>query len=125
MSPQIRVRRIYEPVTEDDGLRVLVDRLWPRGVRKEGAGLDAWMRELAPSDELRRWYGHELDRWPEFVQRYEAELREPARQELLARLENEARQRPVTILTATRDVAHSDAAVVAAMLEDRLRGTRS
>ncbi len=83
------------------------------------------MRELAPSDELRRWYGHELDRWPEFVQLYEAELREPARQELLARLENEARQRPVTILTATRDVAHSDAAVVAAMLEDRLRGTRS
>ncbi len=118
--PDIRVRRIYEPAAAADGYRVLVDRLWPRGLTKEATRLDAWMRELAPSDELRRWYGHEASRWPEFVRRYEAELRDEPRSALLTQLEEQARKGPVTLLGAARDIDHSDAAVVAKVLQERL-----
>ncbi len=125
MISRVQVRRVYDPPTEGDGFRVLVDRLWPRGVTKERAALDAWLRELAPSDALRRWYGHDPARWPEFAQRYQTELDDPARAELLARLEDQARQGIVTLLCAAKDVDHSNAAVIAATLRARLAHARA
>ena len=74
MSTSVRVKRIYEPIDTDDGHRVLVDRIWPRGIAHERAALDAWMPEVAPSTELRKWFAHDPDRWPEFQARYQAEL---------------------------------------------------
>ena len=116
---EVRARRVYEPAEQSDGRRVLVDRLWPRGLSKERARLDEWLKAVAPSDDLRRWYGHEPDKFPEFTRRYEAELEEPERAEALSRLREEARSGPVTLLTATKDLERSEAAVLVA----RLRST--
>ena len=113
---EVRVRRIYEPPEPADGYRVLVDRLWPRGVSKSAAHLDEWAKGVAPSDELRRWYGHEVGKFAEFRERYDAELQAPDRAEALAHLEDLARSRTITLLTATRDVEHSEAEVLADLL---------
>ena len=113
---EVRVRRIYEPLEQADGYRVLVDRLWPRGVSKSAAHLDEWARAVAPSDDLRRWYGHEPAKFAEFRERYGKELQLPERAEALAHLEDLARSRTITLLTATRDVEHSEAAVLAERL---------
>jgi len=114
----VRFRRIYDPPEPDDGHRVLVDRLWPRGLSKSAAALDEWVRAVAPSDELRRWYGHEADKFPAFRDRYGAELQAPERAEALAHLRQLATSGPLTLLTATRDVEHSQAAVLAARLQE-------
>lgn len=111
-----RCRRIYDKATQADGRRVLVDRVWPRGVRKDEAALDEWARDVAPSTELRRWYGHDPDRFVEFRRRYVAELDEPERGAALEHLRELARQGPLTLLTATRDLDHSQAAVLAQRL---------
>lgn len=116
----VRVRRVYDTPEPDDGHRVLVDRLWPRGLSKSAAAVDEWLRAVAPSDELRRWYGHEADKFAAFRERYGAELQEPERADALARLRELAGSGPLTLLTATKDVEHSQAAVLAA----RLRGTK-
>lgn len=118
MSKRITYRRIYEDTTPADGMRVLVDRVWPRGVRKEDAHLDEWMRDIAPSTELRRWYGHEPSRFSEFRRRYLAELREPQRQQAAQRLHEIADRSDLILLTATRDLEHSQAAVLAQWLGD-------
>jgi uncharacterized protein YeaO (DUF488 family) len=115
---EVRVRRIYEPPEPADGYRVLVDRLWPRGMAKSAAHLDEWAKAVAPSDGLRRWYGHEVGKFAEFRVRYDAELQMPERAAALAHLEDLAGSGPLTLLTATRDVEHSEAAVLA----ERLRG---
>jgi uncharacterized protein YeaO (DUF488 family) len=115
-KPDVRVRRVYEPVSADDGQRVLVDRLWPRGLSKEAAHLDAWDKDVAPSTELRRWYGHQPERFAEFRRRYADELREPERAKTLAQLNEAAKRGTVTLLTATKDAAHSEAAVLAEQL---------
>jgi uncharacterized protein YeaO (DUF488 family) len=112
----VRVRRVYDPPEPGDGRRVLVDRLWPRGLSKSAAAVDEWVKTVAPSDELRRWYGHEPDKFPAFRERYGAELRKEGRAEALAHLRDLARSGPLTLLTATRDVEHSQAAVLAARL---------
>ena len=112
----VRVKRVYEPVSPDDGERVLVDRLWPRGVSKAAAHLDEWDKDVAPSDELRRWYGHDPAKFAEFRRRYADELREPARAKALAHLNEAAKHGTVTLLTATKDAAHSEAAVLAEQL---------
>jgi uncharacterized protein YeaO (DUF488 family) len=117
-QPRVRVRRVYEGPDATGGRRVLVDRLWPRGLSKEAAAVDEWLKAVAPSAELRRWYGHEPARYDEFRSRYEAELGDPGRGEALAHLRELARQGPVTLVTATRDVAHSHAAVLAGQLEE-------
>ena len=114
--PAVRVRRVYDPPDPADGRRVLVDRLWPRGLSKNAAALDEWVRAVAPSDELRRWYGHEPAKFAAFRERYGAELRTADRAEALAHLRDLARSGPFTLLTATRDVEHSQAAVLAARL---------
>ena len=113
MGKDIRYRRIYDDASSEDGVRILVDRIWPRGMRKEDAHIDEWMRDVAPSTELRRWYGHDPDRYAEFSHRYLTELREPERQQALQRLRETARRKRMTLLTAARDLEHSQAAVLA------------
>jgi uncharacterized protein YeaO (DUF488 family) len=116
MSADIRVRRVYEEPAAEDGARVLVDRIWPRGLRKDAARLDEWARDVAPSAELRTWYGHDPAKFDEFQRRYTAELGEPGAREALARLRALAADRPVTLLTATKDVHLSQATVLAGLL---------
>lgn len=116
----VAVKRIYDPASPEDGRRFLVDRLWPRGISKERARLDGWLRELAPSTELRRWFGHDPARWEEFKRRYRAELAMPERQQALATLQQAAGEGPVTLLYAARDTEHNEAQVLA----EWLRGTR-
>jgi uncharacterized protein YeaO (DUF488 family) len=116
MEHSIRVRRVYDPPDPDDEARVLVDRIWPRGLRKDAARLDVWAKDVAPSTELRTWYQHDPAKFDEFRRRYTAELAQPGPSEALARLRALAAQRPVTLLTATRDVGLSQAAVLAEIL---------
>jgi len=116
----VRTKRVYEPPGPDDGYRVLVERLWPRGVSKENAHLDAWARELAPSDELRRWYGHDPARWEAFRARYRRELDEPARRDQLDRLVERAATGTVTLVYASRAGEISNAAVLRDLIAERL-----
>lgn len=111
----IKLQRIYEARSEEDGLRVLVERLWPRGLTKERAGVDLWLKEIAPSPALRRWYGHDLRRWEEFARRYREELRQ--RREAVASLHEQSRRGIVTLLFASRDAAHCSAMVLKEFLE--------
>ena len=105
---RIRLKRAYDPPSPDDGVRILVDRLWPRGLARDAAKVDHWLKEVAPSAELRRWFGHDPDRWPEFRKRYRAELvRNAAAVAALRELMKAAR--PVTLLFAAKDVAHNNA----------------
>lgn len=116
----VRVRRVYGSQTRarGDGLRILVDRLWPRGVSKESLEIDRWAKEIAPSSKLRVWYGHRPDRFEEFAVRYRAELRQPEPVAALNELRRDAGRRNLTLLTATRDVEHSAAAVLVALLSE-------
>ncbi len=114
---RLAVRRAYDGPEPADGIRVLVDRLWPRGLSRERAALDDWLREVAPSDGLRRWYGHDPDRFAEFAVRYRAELSDAAHADALDRLRGYLRSGPVTLLTAVRDLALSHATVLAAAME--------
>ena len=114
----VRYRRIYEAPSSDDGLRVLVDRIWPRGVRKQDAHLDEWLRDVAPSTELRHWYAHDPQRFAEFRRRYLAELGDPVRRTAVRRLREAARHHRLTLLTAAHDVDHSQAAVLAGRLNE-------
>lgn len=116
MGRDVRVRRVYDGATDGDGERVLVDRVWPRGLSKEKARLDRWEKDVAPSTELRKWYGHDVDKFEEFRRRYGAELEDPERAEALDRLRGAADPGPLTLLTATKDVDHSQAAVLADIL---------
>lgn len=103
----VRTKRVYEQPAPEDGYRVLVDRLWPRGRSKEAARLDEWLKEIAPSDQLRKWYGHEPGKWPEFKQRYFAELED--KQDLVGELLERAEEGTVTLLFAAKDEAHNNA----------------
>jgi uncharacterized protein YeaO (DUF488 family) len=110
----IRSKRVYDPPSPDDGYRVLVDGLWPRGLSRERAALDVWAHELAPSDELRRWYGHDLERFDEFARRYRTELE--GHRDRLTELRARARSGRVTLVFAARDAAHSNATVLVDVL---------
>lgn len=118
MDPDIRVRRVYDEPVPEDGARVLVDRVWPRGMRKDAARLDEWAKDVAPSTELRTWYRHDPAKFEEFQRRYTAELAEPGPREALNRLRAIAADRPVTLLTATRALDLSQAAVLAGLLRE-------
>lgn len=115
-ASEIQVRRVYDDPLPTDGRRVLVDRLWPRGLSKQRARLDDWNRVISPSTELRQWYAHVPERFPEFVDRYEKELEQPERAAALADLRGWAAKGPLTLLTATKDVDLSEAAVLARLL---------
>lgn len=115
-TANVKVGRVYDDTAAADGARVLVDRVWPRGLKKEAAHLDEWAKDVAPSTELRTWYGHDPDKFAEFRRRYAAELGEPERAEAFKKLRSLAQEKPVILLTATRDVEHSQAAVLAERL---------
>jgi uncharacterized protein YeaO (DUF488 family) len=117
MKPAIRLRRVYDRPDRGDGRLYLVERLWPRGIRKEALRLDAWPKEVAPSTALRRWYGHDPRKWPEFRHRYRRELagNQPAWQPLL----EAARQGSITLLYSARDTEHNSALVLKSFLEEQ------
>ena len=114
---EVRVRRIYDEPAAGDGARVLVDRLWPRGMTKEKAQLDEWCKGIAPSAALRKWYGHQPERFEEFTRRYKDELTDSERAEALLHLRALASERILTLLTATKDAAISEAAVLATLMD--------
>ena len=114
MTDRIRTRRIHDSVSDDDGYRVLVDRVWPRGVRKADARLDWWAKELAPSTELRKWFGHDPERWQGFREAYRDELAQCP--EALSRLMEQMEKGCVTLLYAARDREHNQAVVLAEIL---------
>lgn len=112
----IRLRSVYDPPDSEDGFRVLVDRLWPRGLAKEKLAFDLWLKEVAPSPGLRRWFGHVPERWEEFRRRYRAELDEQP--ELVAQLRKQAEKTPLTLLFAAHDERHNQAVVLKEYLEE-------
>lgn len=118
MKPRpIKLKRVYEQPSLGDGTRILVDRLWPRGLSREEASADFWLKDAAPSTELRRWYGHEPRRWKRFSRKYRAELaREP---EVLELLDDLRRRTPLTLIYGARDEKHSHAVVLREVLEER------
>jgi uncharacterized protein YeaO (DUF488 family) len=116
-AANVRLKRAYEPPAPSDGARILVDRLWPRGLSKAAAALDQWVREAAPSTALRKWFGHDPARWQEFRRRYAAELRE--RPDGLRALRDRARRGTITLVYSAHDEAHNDAVVLRGLLLGR------
>ncbi len=114
---KVQVRRVYDDPAPGDGTRVLVDRIWPRGMTKEKATLDEWCKQVAPSAALRKWYGHDPERFEEFTRRYREELTEPGRAEALAHLRRLARTGTLTLLTASKAADISEATVLAGLLQ--------
>jgi uncharacterized protein YeaO (DUF488 family) len=112
----IKIKRVYEMAAEDDGFRILVDRLWPRGLSKEKAEVDLWLKEVAPSDELRKWFAHDPEKWEDFKRKYGKEL--AAKQELLKEIRRiEEEKGTVTLVYSARDVEHNNAVALQAVLE--------
>ncbi len=116
----VRVKRVYEAIGRSDGTRFLVERFWPRAVKKEKLKLEAWLKDVAPSDSLRRWFGHDPAKWEEFQQRYKAELQ--AKPDALQPLMEAGKQGNVTLLYSARDTEHNNALVLKAYLEECLAG---
>ena len=102
-----KIKRVYDPVSADDGKRILVDRLWPRGINKEKAHIDEWLKEIAPSNELRKWYSHDPAKWPEFKKRYRAEISQET--EILKKIKNEGKKGTVTLLFSTKELELNNA----------------
>ena len=119
----IQIKRVYEPVAKEDGARFLVERLWPRGMRKEALHMDAWYQDIAPSHDLRRWFSHDPAKWKEFRRRYRAELagNPAACQQLL----DAARRGNITLLYSAHDTKHNNAVALKSYLEERLTGKKS
>jgi uncharacterized protein YeaO (DUF488 family) len=111
----IQLKRAYEEPSSSDGRRILVERLWPRGLSKERADVDLWLKDVAPSTELRRWFGHDVSKWPEFQHRYREELRRRSAE--IARLRNLVEEGPVTFVYGSRDQEHNSATVLKGLLE--------
>lgn len=113
-ASHIQLKRAYEPPASDDGIRILIDRLWPRGVKKAEAAIDEWLKEIAPSTSLRKWFGHDPARWEEFRRRYKAEIRQHPDE--FDRLQALARRGRVTLVFSAHDETHNDAVVLREML---------
>jgi uncharacterized protein YeaO (DUF488 family) len=113
----IRIKRVYEKPSRTDGLRILVDRLWPRGLTKERAAVKLWLKDLAPSTELRKWFGHDPARWKGFQSRYRTELRE--KKEALELLMQKSKERTITLLYGAKDKEHNEALVLKRVLDGR------
>ena len=110
----LKIKRVYDPVDPDDGKRILIDRLWPRGIKKEKAHIDEWLKEIAPSNELRKWYSHDPAKWAEFKKRYKKEL--AGKSELLNKIKAEAEKQPVTLLFSTKELELNNAVALKEML---------
>lgn len=119
----LRLKRAYEPVNPKDGHRVLVERLWPRGLRREEAHLDEWLKDVAPSDSLRKWFHQDPGRWAEFKQRYARELDSPAARSAIEALAKRAADETVTLVFSSHDEEHNSAVQLKAIVERRLRRT--
>ena len=117
--PGIQIKRIYDESSSSDGIRILVDRVWPRGLSKERAGLTEWQRDLAPSTALRKWFGHDPRKWEDFRRRYRAELRRPAQARMLHQLAERGRRNTITLLYGAADQEHNQAVVLKELLENR------
>jgi uncharacterized protein YeaO (DUF488 family) len=111
----VKTKRIYDPASPDDGKRILIDRLWPRGIKKDEAKIDEWMKDIAPSTGLRKWFSHDPLRWPEFKKQYKKELE--TRQELIKKLKAEAKRGTITLLFAAKDTEHVNAVVLKEVIE--------
>ena len=111
----LRIKRVYAKPDREDGKRILVDRLWPRGLTKEKAKVDLWLKDVSPSNELRKWFGHDPKKWPEFRRRYKKELK--TLDSSLAALRQEARQETVTLVYGAKDQAHNEAVVLLELLQ--------
>ena len=124
----VRLKRVYDEASPEDGTRVLVDRLWPRGLSREAAKVDLWVKNVAPSDKLRHWFNHDPERWPEFRKRYRAEITEKSGDTKSEELETLRRlaagKKPVTLLFAAKDTEHNNAVVLKDWLSARRRGSR-
>lgn len=118
-------KRVYEPYSSSDGYRVLIDRLWPRGISKERAHVDLWAREISPSTELRSWYGHDPEKWPEFQKRFKEELKKPEARAVLDDLVARAKRGRVTLLYSSQAAEISNAAVLEPLLNRRLKAAKS
>lgn len=116
MALRIAIKRAYEPAAKSDGRRILVDRLWPRGVKRDTAGIDEWMKDVAPSTALRRWFAHDPARWKEFIQRYRKELASPSAEAAMERLRKLASDRKVTLVYAATDSEHNNAVALRTIL---------
>ena len=110
----LKIKRVYDPASPDDGKRVLVDRLWPRGIKKEKAQIDEWLKEISPSNELRKWYSHDPSKWAEFKKRYKKELAEKS--ELLKGIKAEAKKQTVTLLFSTKELELNNAVALKEIL---------
>ncbi len=117
----VKLKRVYEKAERADGVRILVDRLWPRGLTRDDAALDEWVRDIAPSDQLRKWFAHKPERWKEFQRRYKEELKAPDRKKLIAKLRKIAGIATVTLLYAARDDDHNNAAILASVLKRKTK----
>ncbi len=115
----VKIKRVYEKPERADGVRILVDRLWPRGLTKDDAGLDEWIRDIAPTNKLRTWFGHKPERWTEFQRRYKQELKADGTRELVRRLAKIAGIATVTLLYAAKDHEHNNAVVLASLLNKK------
>jgi uncharacterized protein YeaO (DUF488 family) len=111
----LKIKRVYDPVSTDDGKRILVDRLWPRGIKKEKAHIDEWVKEIAPSNELRKWYSHDPAKWAEFKKRYKQEIAGEA--ERLKKIKAEAREQTVTLLFSSKELERNNAVALKEMLD--------
>lgn len=114
---RLRIKRAYDPPAAGDGIRVLVDRLWPRGLSKEKARIDEWVKDIAPSDALRRWFGHDPDKWAEFERRYAEELSRPEAKAGIGSLRDLAAGKPVTLVFSAADEEHNNAVALREFLE--------
>ena len=112
----VRIKRIYDPVSPDDGKRICIDRLWPRGMKKEEVKMDEWLKEISPSDTLRKWFGHDPSKYEEFKKRYIKELEPHA--EILERIKKEGKKETVTLLFSAKDVEHNNATVLEEILNE-------
>ncbi|MCL5024252.1 MAG: DUF488 domain-containing protein [Nitrospirae bacterium] len=113
----VKIKRIYEPPSRSDGKRVYVDRLWPRGLRKEQAHFDEWIRDISPSDELRKWFGHDPSKWQEFRSRYKAEMK--TRKDFIEKLRDYSEKGTVTLLYSAKDEEHNNALVIKEVIEGK------
>ena len=111
----VKIKRVYDPLSSEDGIRILIDRLWPRGIKKEEAKIDEWMKEIAPTTDLRKWFSHDPAKWPEFRKRYITELKNKS--ELFERLRSEAKKGTITLLFAAKDAEHPNAVILKEVIE--------
>jgi len=121
----LKTKRAYEPAEPSDGRRILIDRLWPRGVSKTEARIDVWLKDLAPSTELREWFGHDPEKWEEFKKRYRKELSAPEKTRLIEDIAQHARHNDITLIYSAKDTEHNDVRVLEELIEKTMGGVHA